>query len=223
MGVLDAAYCVAKSCPLIFFWNFQPFSGKLECWAVFSFAEPVTRSAKVPEPASPNWIAEHVAELLDRHGARLELYAAQWSLAPADCVQEAFVQLARLLQQSGTLPEHSTAWLYRVVRNQALNAARSARRRAHHEQIAALLRERHPRQGLPVGEQVALAEALDLLPGDAREVVVLRIWSELTWQEIAELTDTSSSSAQRRYVAALESLKKLLEPSCLPNPLCPPN
>lgn len=156
-----------------------------------------------------------LAELLDRHGAALELYAAQWTNAPADCVQEAFIQLARSIPT----PENPTAWLFRVVRNHALNAARSQRRRDHYEQVAArLLAKKHAGQTSPL-EGLQLLEALDTLKSDERETVVLRIWSGLTWQEIAELTSTSSSSAQRQYVAALKQLRQYLEPSCLPNPI----
>ncbi len=168
--------------------------------------------------------ARQIAELLDRHAAALELYAAQWSAAPADCVQEAFIRLASL----GELPEHTAAWLYKTVRNQALNSARARRRRQHHEQIAALLTERQHNSKLDLTEKLPLplsevVEALDTLPHADRELVVLRIWSELTWQEIADLTDTSSSSAQRRYVAVLTKLRQHLEPSCPSNPNCPPN
>jgi len=166
--------------------------------------------------------ASLIAELLDRHAAALELYAAQWTATPADCVQEAYISLARL----GELPEHTTAWLYKTVRNQALNAARAERRRQHHEKIAGRLVERQHTNRFSVTESLPLPEvieALDSLPPADRELVVLRIWSELTWQEIADLTDTSSSSAQRRYVAALSKLRQHLEPSCPSNPICPPN
>jgi len=51
-----------------------------------------------------------LGELLDRHGATLELYASQWTRCPEDCVQEALVELARRIQP----PEHvvacSTEW-----------------------------------------------------------------------------------------------------------------
>ncbi len=163
--------------------------------------------------------ASLITELLDRHAAALELYAAQWSATPSDCVQEAFISLARL----GELPEHTTAWLYRTVRNQAFNAARAERRRQHHEKIAGRLIERKQNSKFEVSEQRSLLEALDVLPQGDRELVVLRIWSELTWQEIADLTDTSSSSAQRSYVAALTKLRQHLEPRCPRNPICPSN
>ena len=64
---------------------------------------------------------ERLAELLDAHAAALELFAAQWTQAPADAVQEAFVELARQPE----LPRNIVAWLYRVVRNRALSEARA--------------------------------------------------------------------------------------------------
>ncbi|NOY29686.1 MAG: sigma-70 family RNA polymerase sigma factor [Planctomycetes bacterium] len=153
--------------------------------------------------------ARLIGDLLDQHGAALELYASQWTNCPEDCVQEAFVELAGRLQPPG----HVVAWLYRVVRNRAMNAGRAARRRVHHEQIAGAQR----RQAIGDVEKFLLTEALNALTAEDREVVVLRVWSDLSWQQIAELINTSSSSAQRRYAGALEKLKQVLEPTCLPN------
>jgi len=163
--------------------------------------------------------ARLIGDLLDRHGAALELYASQWTSNPEDCVQEALVELARRLQPPG----HEIAWLYHVVRNRAKNAGRSDRRRVHHEQIAAQLVGERNRQAMGDLDRLSLPEALDTLPAEDREVVVLRIWSELTWQQIAKLTDTSSSSAQRRYATALEKMRNYLEPSCPPNQICRPS
>ena len=163
--------------------------------------------------------AHEIAQLVDRHAAALELYAAHWTDAPEDCVQEAFVELARQLQRPGNV----VAWLYQVVRNRALNAARADRRRAHHEQLAALRRDSRQASDFGAEDKLSLPEALAALAIEEREIVVLRIWSELTWQQIADLTNTSSSSAQRRYVAALSELRKYLEPSCEVNPIYRPS
>src|SRR3954466_8614613 len=73
--------------------------------------------------------AELLGRLLDEHGPALALYAAQWTNAADDCVQEALVELARQPQR----PEHVLAWLYRVVKNRALNEARGTRRRRERE------------------------------------------------------------------------------------------
>src|SRR5690606_18060501 len=100
--------------------------------------------------------------------------------AADDCVQEALVELAR---QPAT-PDNPTAWLYRVVRNRALNAARASRRRAANEQAAAKVRGEHRFSGAGPAEQAELNDLLKTLPDDAREIVVLRIWGRLAWREI---------------------------------------
>src|SRR3954470_13356747 len=73
------------------------------------------------------------ATLVDAHAAGLVLYARQWSGTPEDVVQEAFLKLVRQKRP----PEDVVAWLYRVVRNGALDAAKGARRRRRRESVAA--------------------------------------------------------------------------------------
>src|ERR1051325_10497030 len=76
---------------------------------------------------------EHLGRLVSEHAAALVLYARQWCDAPEDVVQEAFI---KLVSQKQT-PTQLLPWLFRVVRNGALSAARSQRRRRHHEGVAA--------------------------------------------------------------------------------------
>lgn len=158
-----------------------------------------------------------IAELFDRHAAALALYAAQWTHSPDDCVQEALIELAR----QPRAPDNPAAWLFRVVRNRALNASRAARRRTAHEQEAA---SGHPvRRGADSPTRVELADALAALGPTAREIVVLRVWGQLSWQEIAELVGGSKSSAQRHYVESLERLRKLWDPQTRESGSCPTN
>src|SRR5262245_26950961 len=77
--------------------------------------------------------AHVLGQLVDRHAAALVLYARQFCRAPEDVVQEAFLRLAG----QRAAPEQPVAWLYRAVRNGALDAARAARRRHRHEGAAA--------------------------------------------------------------------------------------
>ena len=132
----------------------------------------------------------------------------------------AFIALAAQQQR----PPNPTAWLYRVVRNRACNANRSTRRRANHERLASLLVEctdtsPFKRENEREDEKVELMKSLDELSENQRELIVLRIWSQLKWHEIAELLGTSSSTAQRNYAGALKELKQKLEP-CQKNSNC---
>src|SRR5438552_8959504 len=75
------------------------------------------------------------AQLVDACGPRLILYARQWCEAPEDVVQDAFLKLVALDEP----PREVVPWLYRVVRNGALDHGKTARRRQQREQKVARL------------------------------------------------------------------------------------
>ena len=155
--------------------------------------------------------AEQLAALIDEHSAALTLLARSLCDCPEDVVQEAFIKLS----QQMPWPDQPRAWLCRVVRNQAFNARRATRRRTQHEDSAAAVAQPWFRSNAEELVDAELAtNALQQLPEDQREVVVLRIWSRMTFQEIGRLTETSDSTAQRKYAAALEALRQRLEPTC---------
>jgi len=156
--------------------------------------------------------AELLGQLLDRHGAALALYAAQWTDSPEDCVQEALVELAR----QRTAPEHVVGWLYRVVRNRALNAARGARRRREREtrSIAGRFEVAKQPASLDRDDAADMLEALDELDPADREIVVMRIWSGLTFDEVAKTLSVSVTSAHRQYGRALLKLRQKMESTC---------
>jgi RNA polymerase sigma factor (sigma-70 family) len=166
----------------------------------------------VDEDAVERVTPELIGRLLDEQGGALALYAAQWSDAPDDCVQEALIELAA----QPRVPPNAVAWLYRVVRNRAISQFRSARRRVHREQLALRLRPRagEAREGEAPAEPSAseLATALDALPAELREAVVARTWGGLNFEQLAELAGCSTSTAHRRYEAGLAALRERLEP-----------
>jgi RNA polymerase sigma-70 factor (ECF subfamily) len=150
------------------------------------------------------------ARLIDTHAAALVLYARQWCGAPEDVVQEAFMKLARQRRP----PEDAVAWLYRVVRNGALDAAKMARRRQRRESAAArpvrwFVEEEV--DGLDADTAVA---ALEKLAPERREVIVAHHWGGLAFEQIATISGCSASTAFRRYTAGVEDLRILLGVVC---------
>jgi RNA polymerase sigma-70 factor (ECF subfamily) len=151
-----------------------------------------------------------VARLIDSHAAPLLLYARQWCAAPEDVVQDAFVKLVA----RSSPPHDPVPWLYRVVRNGALDAAKAARRRQRRESAVA----RPVRwflepevEGLDAETAVA---ALQGLPLEQREIIVARLWGGLGFEQIAEVAGCSASTAFRRYSAGIDALRKHLGVSC---------
>jgi RNA polymerase sigma-70 factor (ECF subfamily) len=140
----------------------------------------------------------------------LVLFARQWTRSPADAediVQEAFVKFWRR--------EHNIdnrALLYATVRSIAFDFIRRDARRARREADAALESDpiSAPQFDFADESQRALAAAVDLLPAEQREVLVMKIWSELTFADIATALGISQNTAASRYRYALAALKKNL-------------
>ena len=154
---------------------------------------------------------ELLGQLFDRHAAALELFARQWARSPDDCVQEALIELAA----QSTLPDDPVAWLYRVVRNRAINQARSDGRRRRREQARLQGSENWFSDNFATrldGHEATAA--LTQLADDQRQAIVARIWGGLTFEQIASLLGTSRSSAHRCYAAGLTALRERLDQSC---------
>jgi len=112
-----------------------------------------------------------LGNLLDQHAAALELYARQWCDVPEDVVQDAFLKLAALR----VLPENPAAWLFRVVRNGAIDAGQAARRRKRYETAAATWSppwfEADPDERPGAVDPEQAASELQALPIDKREII----------------------------------------------------
>ena len=152
------------------------------------------------------------SRLLDEQGAALVLYARQWCGDPEDVVQEVFLRLMR----QRPAPGNAVGWLYRVVRNEAISASRTAARRTRHEKSAACNRDSwfvaSSGDALDAGQAAA---DLQELPIELRETIVLRLWGGLSFEQIAELIGKSTSTTHRRYVAGLLALRKKWNIPCL--------
>ena len=156
--------------------------------------------------------SEQLGRLLDRCADALTLYARQWCDSPEDVVQESFLKLA---SQRRT-PNDPAAWLFKVVRNAAINAGVSARRRRRHETASAAWFESQSSVGTTVAiDSDAASAELQTLPIEQREVIVARLWGGLTFEQVAELTGTSISTAHRQYQTGLTVLRERLGVSCL--------
>jgi RNA polymerase sigma-70 factor (ECF subfamily) len=142
----------------------------------------------------------------------LLLFARQWVRSAADAedvVQEAFVRFWR--------KQHSIenrALLYATVRSIALDFLRRDSRRARRESDAFSESDQfiQPKFEIDNESQQALAAAIDGLPDEQREVLVMKIWSELTFAEIASALGISQNTAASRYRYALGALRKNFVP-----------
>lgn len=153
-----------------------------------------------------------VTRLWDEHSAPLVLYAQQWCDAPEDVVQEAFLLLVR---QAVAL-ESPVGWLYRVVRNRAINTSRSRGRPSRREDaVAAAGQPWFERSEEDRLDAAAATAALGQLSIQEREAIVARLWGGLSFEEIARLSGMSPSTVYRSYQRGLSTLRERLGWKCL--------
>jgi RNA polymerase sigma-70 factor (ECF subfamily) len=151
-----------------------------------------------------------LAALVDAHCAPLILYARQWCAAPEDVVQDAFVKLVALRQP----PCDVLAWLYRVVRNTAIDTGKMARRRQARETAVARSGRWFVEPEVDGLDAQVVVDGLEKLPVEQREVIVAHLWGGLTFEQVALVSACSASTAFRRFTAGIEALRKQLGVVC---------
>ncbi len=147
-------------------------------------------------------------------GPALQLYARQLTGSAADAedaVQEAFASCVRTRPAA----DDPRAFLFTCVRNAVRQQHRSEQRRRTREQTVAADAEWfvRPEDSVQSDERVRrIEQAVAGLPETQREIVVLRIWGELTFPQIGRTLSISSNTAASRFRYAVERLRHVLEP-----------
>src|SRR3974390_2145085 len=121
-----------------------------------------------------------------------------------DVLQETFIALTRR-SEPPLQPEH---YAVRSYRNRALNQRRSLWRRLTREFESHRWFERSASEA-PAEEEAM--HALARLPQQQREVIVLKIWHEYTFEEIGALLEISPNTAAGRYRYGLQKLRTCLK------------
>ena len=126
-----------------------------------------------------------------------------------DVVQETFVQLQRAPRER--VDPAPAKWLFTVCRNRALNVCRKERRMMYVE--GEILESREAAEPAPF-EGIEHKEAGDFLlrilatlPPRQQEVLQLKFQNDLSYQEIADITHTSSGSVGVLIHTALKTLR----------------
>lgn len=133
-----------------------------------------------------------------------------------DVTQEAFVKAYTTLTGKYDAERCKTLevrpWLYRIVRNLALNKLRSRKRR---EDALVCMKDNLPARFFDTGNDrtktSAIRAALAGLGRESRELIILRFIEQYTYAEIATVTGSSESALRGKVHRALRKLRKIME------------
>ena len=134
-----------------------------------------------------------------------ELFAYALSItADEACAEDAVHDAFSAVLSGGELPREIRPYLFRCVRNAAIDTRRHAAREARKCSLfAAETEEKHLR--------AQVDEVLHMMAGDERECVVLKVFGGLTFREISEVLHEPAGTVAARYWRALERIRKQLE------------
>ena len=137
-----------------------------------------------------------------------------------DAAQEAFIAAYRNLKNFRGEAKVSS-WLHRIAVNQCLTIKRRQRTRAEdhfddengsEERVFVASPLRSPARMTEQAERMDLVrQAVGALPADLRQVVVMKEFEEMTFQEISETLELPLSTVKSRLYTALKQLRMRLE------------
>lgn len=142
---------------------------------------------------------------LRRYARALTRNADQADDLVQDCIERA-LRKRGLFRPTGPMQ----AWLYRMLLNLYRNGLRQTRRRGDHVPIESLLVE--PSTAAPQPGRIALAEmsrAIDQLPGDQREALLLVVLEGVSYEEAAGILEIPAGTLMSRLYRARTALRQL--------------
>lgn len=129
-----------------------------------------------------------------------------------EVLQEVFLRLAQrpsLLERA----QSPRAFLLRMAHNLTVDLIRRrATRQANYERLAAEPVQLFEASPDDPAFRTQLASALAELPPEQRAVVHLKLWEEMTFEEIAATLDISPNTAASRYRYGIDKLRDRLRP-----------
>ncbi len=152
-------------------------------------------------------------ELVERYSPRLR-YFLRKILASADsaedALQDVWVDVLRHLPRLED-PLALRAWLYRIARDRAFGRLRKARRvEVPLDELQAVDPATAEENDFSAEDAARIHAALDGLPEEQREVLVLRFLEEMSYDEIARVLGCQLGTVRSRIHYGKQALRRLL-------------
>lgn len=165
-----------------------------------------------------------ISQLIDRHSNRVRDYIRMMvkdhDLAN-DILQETFIKAVQVIDDGRYADTGKfLSWMLRIAHNKVIDYFRSQKSaktinesESGYNVLGTLRFADSSVEDRLISEQIALdvRRLVDHLPQEQREVVMLRYYSGLSFQEIAEQTNVSINTALGRMRYALINLRKMIK------------
>jgi len=150
--------------------------------------------------------------LFDLTSQRLVRYATAITRNQHDAEDAVQTSLTKVACQPHLLRAADRPWSYllQIVRNEALQNLRKQKRVSLFANLSDLLTRCRVDELEQEDTHRAVWRAIRQLPSEQAEVVVLKIWEEMTLAQIADVLEISPGTVASRYRYAMEKLSNIL-------------
>ena len=165
-----------------------------------------------------------ISELIERHSQRVRSYIGIMVKDDAvadDIFQETFIKAVKVIDEGGyTDSGKFLSWILRIAHNRVLDHFRREKssrqineKEAGYDVLGTLRFAENTIEDRIVHNELmeTVRGLVEELPEDQREVVRLRYYSQLSFQEIAEQTEVSINTALGRMRYALINLRRMIK------------
>ena len=165
-----------------------------------------------------------ISELIERHSRRVRSYIGMMvkdNDVADDIFQDTFIKAVRVIDEGRYVDSGKfLSWILRIAHNRVLDHFRREKSskqineaEAGYDVIGTMrFSEPTTEDKMVHGEmEQAIRDLIELLPAEQKEVVRLRYYSKLSFQEIAEHTDVSINTALGRMRYALINLRRMIK------------
>ena len=165
-----------------------------------------------------------ISELIERHSQRVRNYIGMMvkdNDTADDIFQETFIKAVKVIDEGRYVDSGKfLSWVLRIAHNRVLDHFRREKAskqvnesEAGYDMIGTMrFSEPTAEDEMVQGEvEQTVRNLIDSLPEEQQEVVRLRYYSKLSFQEIAEQTDVSINTALGRMRYALINLRRMIK------------
>lgn len=101
-----------------------------------------------------------------------------------------------------------SAWLYKIARNNTIDYYRSKKEISDIDNVPNLYHEENFAENMTKNQQLQnIKEKLDILSEDQREIIVMRVWNEMSYKEISEVVGKSENNCKVIFSRSIKQLK----------------
>ncbi len=140
---------------------------------------------------------------------RFIYYKTQHKETAEDITSSAFL---KALESFGSFdPEKASfqTWLYTIARNSVIDFYRSRKPALNIEDVWGLSKEEDIERDLDTAQKLREVEKyLKKLKPEQREIVVLRVWEELSYKEIAQITGKNEGTCKMSFSRSIKQLRE---------------